>query len=153
MTDISETTMLGSLGGITDLMSRRATTGRSQVLTSAGKAKLELYTNKAKYHQNRLWRATQNENGQYGSRGPIAVNKPQLLAGFAEGMATLRAAQLADDFDDWFDRLDRVLVRCLPYTTSYFKAISTSIFVNAVKLHAHCRPHKKPLCAASDGWI
>jgi hypothetical protein len=136
MTDISETTMLGSLGGITGLDVATGDYWKITGADSAGKAKLELYTNKAKYHQNRLWRATQNENGQYGSRGPIAVNKPQLLAGFAEGMATLRAAQLADDFDDWFDRLDRVLVRCLPYTTSYFKAISTSIFVNAVKLHA-----------------
>jgi hypothetical protein len=82
---------------------------------------------KDKYYQNRLWRVP-----AVGRKQIVPVDRPNLVRGFNDGMAVLRAGQENADFDDWFKRLDNVLVRYLPYATKDFKKVSSQIFIDQV---------------------
>ncbi|WP_126248283.1 DUF4135 domain-containing protein [Chitinophaga rhizosphaerae] len=68
------------------------------------------------YKENRLWRWEGVRNKQY-----VPIDQPALLTGFTDGMTVLRAAQQNLAFNDWFDRLNNVVVRYIPYATAEFK--------------------------------
>jgi hypothetical protein len=78
-----------------------------------------------KYYQNRLWRVPAR-----GQKQLVPVDRPNLVRGFNDGMAVLREGQQKGDFDDWFKRLDKVLVRYLVFATTDFKKVGTRIFMD-----------------------
>jgi hypothetical protein len=78
------------------------------------------------YYQNRLYKQT------YRGRVLVQINKFYLLQGFQIAMNLLRSGQQNNYFVAWFDRLNNVLVRYLPYATSEFQAIRNQIYIDAV---------------------
>ena len=68
------------------------------------------------YKENRLWRWEGVRNKQY-----VPIDQTALLTGFTDGMTVLRAAQQNQAFNAWFNRLNNVVVRYIPYATADFK--------------------------------
>lgn len=78
---------------------------------------------KNKRYQNRL----------YTSSGTRQIVEPQanwLLRGLMAGITVLASMQQAGRFASWFQRLNHVLVRALPFDTTFFSGIRTVIFFN-----------------------
>jgi hypothetical protein len=48
----------------------------------------------------------------------VPIDQGHLIQGFENGMGVLRACEEAGDFTTWFNRLNHVLVRLIPYATS-----------------------------------
>ncbi|WP_341843666.1 DUF4135 domain-containing protein [Chitinophaga caseinilytica] len=68
------------------------------------------------FYQNRLWTWSGTRNKQN-----VMIDQPSLLTGFADGMTVLAFAEQNLAFNGWFARLNNVVVRYLPYPTSFFK--------------------------------
>lgn len=75
------------------------------------------------YYQNRLWRSRSN-----GQKQLIRVNGTDFLRGYSDGMAVLKACQENSDFTAWFARLNDVVVRYIPYSTTFFRDIRKNVF-------------------------
>ncbi len=67
-------------------------------------------------YQNRLWTCYDKLNKQ-----SVKIDQANLLLGYGEGMTILRYAQTNNAFNAWFNRLNNVVVRYLPYATAYFR--------------------------------
>ncbi|TKB52740.1 DUF4135 domain-containing protein [Ferrimonas aestuarii] len=76
------------------------------------------------YYQNRLWQVSPKNQKQ-----PIPVNAKVYQSGVADGFKVLEAAQSSGKFTHWFQRLNNVVVRYLPCSTTDFKAIATTAFL------------------------
>lgn len=72
---------------------------------------------------NRLWQIKQR-----GFKQLIHVDETELLTGLTDGLEVLKAAQIAGKFNNWFSRLNNVIVRYLPYGTSDFKNIIKALY-------------------------
>lgn len=76
-----------------------------------------------KYYQNRLWE-------QLPHLRQVLVDGDSLLEGFDNGMNILQKGQRSRIFDAWFIRLQNVLVRYLPFNTTFFRTIRDGIFID-----------------------
>jgi hypothetical protein len=76
-----------------------------------------------KYYHNRLWIVRSGRN-------LVDVSAYWLVAGFNNGMAVMQQCQQNNDFQNWFPRLNGVLVRYLPFATPDFKAVRTNVYIN-----------------------
>lgn len=96
------------------------------VTDRAGSASIS-WESQDEYFQNRLWRWLPNYQKQL-----VRVVNNDLLSGFADGMTVLKAevTQVTSAFIAWFARLNDVLVRVLPYSTTDFTNIRNSIFID-----------------------
>jgi hypothetical protein len=123
--DIGTTSLLGTAGGITAI----SYSGQDfefiiKKPNTPGQASIDrLY--EPVYYQNRLWYSSPPRNKQ-----PIFVSRRFLLQGFSDGMTVLRACQQNNEFNPWFTRLNKVVVRYLVYATSAFKAVSSKIYLD-----------------------
>ncbi|ATL48171.1 hypothetical protein COR50_13915 [Chitinophaga caeni] len=75
------------------------------------------YTAVPEFCENRLWEWA---NVAYYKRN-IPVNENVLQSGFDQGMLILKEAQGNNDFNAWFNRIQDVVVRYIPFPTAYFK--------------------------------
>lgn len=123
--DIATTSLLGSNSGITGI-SLNTQDSFWTVLRPAnpGAAAMRL-DYPTVYYQNRLWFAVPNRQ-----KSTIGVSKRYLLQGFIDGMGVLQACQQNNDFQNWFQRLNNVIVRYIPYPTPTFKKVRDNTFLD-----------------------
>lgn len=125
--DIEGTSLTGRKGGITGIsVADQDSFWAVRNAATPGQAYLIRYYPTV-YYQNRLWFAAANRQ-----KTTIGVSRKSLLQGFSDGMSVLRACEQNNDFQNWFGRLNNVLVRYLPYATPDFKDIRTSIFITGI---------------------
>ena len=78
-----------------------------------------------KYYQNRLYAFRPNKK-------LVPVNAVGLLEGLTNAMTLIRRGVQNNSFNNWFARLDGVLVRYLAYSTKFVKEIRKGIYERAL---------------------
>jgi len=121
--NVETTTFFGPAGGI----------NKSRI---EGKDYTWIFVEAARPYIDKDYTPTDGQNRLYAQRGTrklVPVNAFWLLAGLNDGMALLRYAQGTNDFAAWFARLNRVLVRSLPFNTTFFTALRNLIFPDTLR--------------------
>ena len=127
--------LLGDTGGITGInIAGKDFSWEIRNETTPGKADLAR-DSRTVYCHNRLWFAEAKRG-----KNIVGVSKDDLLQGFTDGMRVLRACQQNKEFQDWFGKLNHVIVRHLPYGTSEFNDIRSELFIDNRDLTAELLP-------------